>query len=115
MSRAPNPSTGSRKISFNVSEQYDIQDVVGEGAYGVVWWVDAHLLPRYLAIEIQAVSPHSQGPFLQLNYSEIRLIYRLYNYLSLQRMGGNDETDAQPRRKAVNHWVVERWNWSAII
>lgn len=27
---------GSRKISFNVSEQYDIQDVVGEGAYGVV-------------------------------------------------------------------------------
>lgn len=38
-SRAPNPSTGSRKISFNVSEQYDIQDVVGEGAYGVVWYV----------------------------------------------------------------------------
>jgi hypothetical protein len=33
---APNPQ-GSRKISFNVSEQYDIQDVVGEGAYGVVW------------------------------------------------------------------------------
>ncbi len=38
MSRAP-PQTGSRKISFNVSEQYDIQDVVGEGAYGVVWSV----------------------------------------------------------------------------
>lgn len=35
MSRAAPP--GSRKISFNVSEQYDIQDVVGEGAYGVVW------------------------------------------------------------------------------
>ncbi len=33
---APNPA-GSRKISFNVSEQYDIQDVVGEGAYVVVW------------------------------------------------------------------------------
>jgi hypothetical protein len=39
-SRAPNPTSGSRKISFNVSEQYDIQDVVGEGAYGVVWYVD---------------------------------------------------------------------------
>jgi len=37
MSRAP--QSGSRKISFNVSEQYDIQDVVGEGAYGVVWYV----------------------------------------------------------------------------
>jgi hypothetical protein len=30
---------GSRKISFNVSDQYEIQDVVGEGAYGVVWLV----------------------------------------------------------------------------
>lgn len=34
--KAP-PTSGSRKISFNVSDQYDIQDVVGEGAYGVVW------------------------------------------------------------------------------
>lgn len=33
---AAGASGGSRKISFNVSEQYDIQDVVGEGAYGVV-------------------------------------------------------------------------------
>jgi mitogen-activated protein kinase 1/3 len=31
-------AAASRKISFNVSEQYDIQDVVGEGAYGVVWY-----------------------------------------------------------------------------
>jgi mitogen-activated protein kinase 1/3 len=38
MSRAAAPQSGSRKISFNVSEQYDIQDVVGEGAYGVVWY-----------------------------------------------------------------------------
>ena len=43
--RQPNP-TGSRKISFNVSEQYDIQDVVGEGAYGVVWYVSA-LISKY--------------------------------------------------------------------
>jgi hypothetical protein len=34
----PNPPAGgSRKISFNVSDQYEIQDVIGEGAYGVVW------------------------------------------------------------------------------
>lgn len=32
-----NPPQGSRKISFNVSDQYEIQDVIGEGAYGVVW------------------------------------------------------------------------------
>lgn len=42
MARAP-PQGGSRKISFNVSEQYDIQDVVGEGAYGVVWYVKYRL------------------------------------------------------------------------
>lgn len=35
---------GSRKISFNVSDQYDIQDVIGEGAYGVVWSVYHFLL-----------------------------------------------------------------------
>ena len=28
---------GSRKILFDVSEQYDIHGVVGEGSYGVVW------------------------------------------------------------------------------
>ena len=39
-SRTPNPGA-SRKISFNVSEQYDIQDVVGEGAYGVVWYISS--------------------------------------------------------------------------
>ena len=37
MARQQAPPGGSRKISFNVSDQYDIQDVVGEGAYGVVW------------------------------------------------------------------------------
>lgn len=31
-------TSSSRKISFNVSDQYEIQDVVGEGAYGVVWY-----------------------------------------------------------------------------
>ena len=39
--------TGLRTISFNVSEQYDIQDVVGEGAYGVVWYVYALFRAAY--------------------------------------------------------------------
>jgi mitogen-activated protein kinase 1/3 len=29
---------GGRKVTFNVSEQYEIQEIVGEGAYGVVWY-----------------------------------------------------------------------------
>lgn len=36
-------TSSSRKISFNVSDQYEIQDVVGEGAYGVVWYVFSFL------------------------------------------------------------------------
>lgn len=37
MTTQPPAPGSSRKISFNVSDQYDIQDVIGEGAYGVVW------------------------------------------------------------------------------
>ena len=29
-------SRSHRKINFNVSEQYEIIDIIGEGAYGVV-------------------------------------------------------------------------------
>jgi hypothetical protein len=39
MAANPPAPGASRKISFNVSDQYDIQDVIGEGAYGVVWYV----------------------------------------------------------------------------
>jgi hypothetical protein len=45
----------SRKISFNVSEQYDIQDVVGEGAYGVVWYVNTATSEASLLIKTNCV------------------------------------------------------------
>lgn len=53
------PQGGSRKISFNVSEQYEIQDVIGEGAYGVVWWV------------ISIVNSDNQTPILTRSSSAI--------------------------------------------
>lgn len=58
--RQPNP-TGSRKISFNVSEQYDIQDVVGEGAYGVVWYVDTSpkIMIWLTGVPIQLCAPQA--------------------------------------------------------
>lgn len=40
-------TSSSRKISFNVSDQYEIQDVVGEGAYGVVWYAFFLLSVRF--------------------------------------------------------------------
>ena len=32
-------SRSHRKINFNVSDQYEIIDVIGEGAYGVVAYI----------------------------------------------------------------------------
>lgn len=60
MSRAP-PQGGSRKISFNVSEQYDIQDVVGEGAYGVV--CSAMHKPSGQKVAIKKITPFDHCKF----------------------------------------------------
>ena len=64
MSRAPQQG-GSRKISFNVSEQYDIQDVVGEGAYGVV--CSALHKPSGQKVAIKKITPfdHSMVSMLK--------------------------------------------------
>jgi mitogen-activated protein kinase 1/3 len=59
-SRAP-PAAGSRKISFNVSEQYDIQDVVGEGAYGVV--CSALHKPSGQKVAIKKIIPFDHSMF----------------------------------------------------
>jgi len=32
-------SRSHRKINFNVSDQYEILDIIGEGAYGVVAYI----------------------------------------------------------------------------
>jgi hypothetical protein len=62
MSRtAQQQQQGSRKISFNVSEQYDIQDVVGEGAYGVV--CSALHKPSGQKVAIKKISPFDHSMF----------------------------------------------------
>jgi serine/threonine protein kinase len=60
-SRAAPPAAGSRKISFNVSEQYDIQDVVGEGAYGVV--CSALHKPSGQKVAIKKIIPFDHSMF----------------------------------------------------
>ncbi|KAK6414927.1 mitogen activated protein kinase [Oleoguttula sp. CCFEE 5521] len=61
MSRATPQQSGSRKISFNVSEQYDIQDVVGEGAYGVV--CSALHKPSQQKVAIKKITPFDHSMF----------------------------------------------------
>ena len=59
----PTGSGSSRKISFNVSEQYDIQDVVGEGAYGVVWYdAPSTLFMDSLLTRLQLRAAQALGP-----------------------------------------------------
>lgn len=72
MSRAP-PQGGSRKISFNVSEQYDIQDVVGEGAYGVV--CSALHKPSGQKVAIKKITPfdHCNLRIRSIKNSRIKL------------------------------------------
>lgn len=59
-------SGGSRKISFNVSEQYDIQDVVGEGAYGVVWYVAVAALVLTTSFVLTSIVHYTALPFISL-------------------------------------------------
>lgn len=70
MSRAQ-PQSGSRKISFNVSEQYDIQDVVGEGAYGVV--CSALHKPSQQKVAIKKITPFDHSKTLALHILGIQL------------------------------------------
>ncbi|KAI1264570.1 kinase-like domain-containing protein [Xylariaceae sp. FL1019] len=75
-SNAPNPS-GSRKISFNVSEQYDIQDVVGEGAYGVV--CSAIHKPSGQKVAIKKITPFDHSMFCLRTLREMKLL-RYFNH-----------------------------------
>ncbi|GAB7322870.1 hypothetical protein MBLNU13_g05423t1 [Cladosporium sp. NU13] len=76
MSRAP-PQGGSRKISFNVSEQYDIQDVVGEGAYGVV--CSALHKPSGQKVAIKKITPFDHSMFCLRTLREMKLL-RYFNH-----------------------------------
>ncbi|KAG9501409.1 hypothetical protein J7337_007097 [Fusarium musae] len=86
MSRSNPPNTaGSRKISFNVSEQYDIQDVVGEGAYGVVCVSILTLLQLCHSqalrpkVAIKKITPFDHSMFCLRTLREMKLL-RYFNH-----------------------------------
>ncbi|KAH8169022.1 protein kinase domain-containing protein [Sarocladium implicatum] len=73
----PNNPAASRKISFNVSEQYDIQDVVGEGAYGVV--CSAIHKPSSQKVAIKKITPFDHSMFCLRTLREMKLL-RYFNH-----------------------------------
>jgi mitogen-activated protein kinase 1/3 len=89
----PNNAASSRKISFNVSEQYDIQDVVGEGAYGVV--CSAIHKPSTQKVAIKKITPFDHSMFCLRTLREMKLL-RYFNHeniisiLDIQRPRGYD-------------------------
>lgn len=68
---------GSRKISFNVSDQYDIQDVIGEGAYGVV--CSALHKPSGQKVAIKKITPFDHSMFCLRTLREMKLL-RYFNH-----------------------------------
>ena len=81
---------GSRKISFNVSEQYDIQDVVGEGAYGVV--CSALHKPSGQKVAIKKITPFDHSMFCLRTLREMKLL----RYLALPDSSDSDFAEAMP-------------------
>ncbi|CAN6643567.1 mitogen-activated protein kinase Fus3p [Trichomonascus vanleenenianus] len=66
-----------RKISFNVSDHYQILDVVGEGAYGIV--CSALHKPSKLKVAIKKITPFDRPMFCLRTLREIRLL-RHFNH-----------------------------------
>lgn len=73
MSRHQEP----RRISFNVSEHYQIQDVVGEGAYGIV--CSAVHTPSGQKVAIKKITPFDRSMFCLRTLREIKLL-RYFNH-----------------------------------
>lgn len=71
MSREP------RKISFNVSDHYQILDVVGEGAYGIV--CSALHKPSGQKVAIKKITPFDKPMFCLRTLREIKLL-RHFNH-----------------------------------
>ncbi|KAL3480638.1 kinase-like domain-containing protein [Aspergillus californicus] len=71
------PQAGSRKISFNVSDQYEIQDVIGEGAYGVV--CSAIHKPSSQKVAIKKITPFDHSMFCLRTLREMKLL-RYFNH-----------------------------------
>lgn len=71
------PQGGSRKISFNVSDQYEIQDVIGEGAYGVV--CSAIHKPSGQKVAIKKITPFDHSMFCLRTLREMKLL-RYFNH-----------------------------------
>lgn len=67
-----------RKISFNVSNHYQIQEIIGEGAYGVV--CSAIHLPSNTKVAIKKILPFEKPIFCLRTLRELKLLKHFNNH-----------------------------------
>jgi mitogen-activated protein kinase 1/3 len=82
-------SRSHRKINFNVSDQYEIIDVIGEGAYGVVAYILPHdekvndrsalHRPSGQKVAIKKITPFDHSMFCLRTLREMKLL-RYFNH-----------------------------------
>ncbi|CAI2178134.1 3100_t:CDS:2 [Funneliformis geosporum] len=70
-------SKSQRKLNFNVGENYEVLDVVGEGAYGVV--CSALHKPTGQKVAIKKITPFDHSMFCLRTLREIKLL-RYFNH-----------------------------------
>ena len=70
-------SSRPRKVNFNVSDQYEIIDVIGEGAYGVV--CSALHRPSGQKVAIKKITPFDHAMFCLRTLREMKLL-RYFNH-----------------------------------
>lgn len=82
-------SRSHRKVNFNVSEQYEIIDVIGEGAYGVVAYIHSNEesvngrsalhRPSGQKVAIKKITPFDHSMFCLRTLREMKLL-RYFNH-----------------------------------
>ncbi|KAG4300867.1 hypothetical protein PCK1_002944 [Pneumocystis canis] len=69
----------ARNVQFNVSDDYKVLEVIGEGAYGIVWNSSAIHKPSGQRVAIKKISPFDHSMFCLRTLREMKLL-RYFNH-----------------------------------
>lgn len=82
--RKPQPDPSTRKIVFNISPNFKVESVLGEGAYGIV--ALAVHLPTKTKVAIKKIEPFERPLFCLRTLREIKLLRKFNNHENIIRL-----------------------------